>query len=124
MRILVIDDEPCRALPLLKSGHDVRIVLGRKQTLFALQDGLKYWVPEHIMLDHDMPGDNGLAIAKLFCTDLVDFPVCIWSFNPVGAQQILDVLKAEAQRQQVECQAYCRRFDTDPTWYDYLLENK
>jgi DNA-binding NtrC family response regulator len=90
MRILIIDDDPVRAKPVMAAGHDVRIAHGFKQVKFWLQN--PHWHPDMICLDNDMPLMSGLDVVQQFGDDMVPLPVRVWSRNNVAAPRIRDNL--------------------------------
>lgn len=97
MRVLIIDDDPVRAIPVLKAGHDVKIAHGFDQIDFWLK--CKHWYPEIICLDHDMPQMPGLEVVGHFVDELWWRTVRIWSCNhiaaPIMKDHLLDAAKAE-----------------------------
>ena len=84
MKILFIDDEPNRALPLVDKGHDVRVALGFDQSHFNLTT----WKPDLICLDYDMgSAENGLKVAQSILVGR-KFPVVVHSMSEMGAARI------------------------------------
>lgn len=89
MRFLFIDDEPIRALPLVRLGHEVHIACGVAQVSFYLKlSGLRF---DAVWLDHDMPGMDGHEVAAMFLTER-SIPVIIHSSNTEGAMRIKQTL--------------------------------
>lgn len=89
-RFLFIDDEPIRALPLIKLGNEVHIACGVAQIAFYLKlSGLRF---DAVWLDHDMPGSmSGWEVAEMFLTERM-IPVIIHSANTEGALNIKRLL--------------------------------
>jgi CheY-like chemotaxis protein len=88
MKILFIDDEPIRALTLIKDGHQVFIAHGQDQIEIMLTQ--KY---DLICLDHDMPLMNGMDVVTKI---LPNFPNCrtvVHSTNAPAATGMVTALK-------------------------------
>lgn len=98
MRILVIDDEPSRAEFLLYGGHkhDVKIACGLSQVSFYVQNW-RYWAPELVCLDHDMPGFSGSQVIAAFpelAATVETTPIWVWSGNAAEAPKLhFDLLR-------------------------------
>lgn len=80
----MIDDTPTRAL-WLPCGHDFRIAHGFDQIAFFL----KYWAPELICLDNDMPLLTGIQVVSMFKFELAAFPIIVVSQNPGASLTIM-----------------------------------
>lgn len=121
MRVLIIDDDPIRAIPVMAAGHDVKIAHGYDQVSFYLKH-CKLWQPEIICLDNDMPMMTGLDVAREFAEDLFYRPVRIWSRNNVAAPQIKGLLLDKAMElgiDEEELELHVIPFDanTEPTFW-------
>ena len=90
--ILVIDDDPVRAVPLLEMGHRVFLAHGFDQVKFYLQNARKIGI-DFICLDHDMPAMNGTEILNNFDLEMVQFPIWIWSWNVPKATEMKNHLQ-------------------------------
>ena len=90
--ILCIDDSPERYMKLSriadKEGIFVAVTHNLESVNYYLDNGYNII---GICLDHDMPGQNGTYYAEHVLPDYI--PVIITSFNPVGAQNISNILK-------------------------------
>ena len=94
MKVLIIDDEPIRAHPVMNAGHDVRIAHGHEQIKFWLQN--KHWTPDIICLDNDMPLMSGKDVAYHFGDELFYRRVRVWSRNNIAAPEIKRILLDKA----------------------------
>jgi CheY-like chemotaxis protein len=91
-KILVIDDSPIRARPLVKAGHDVKLACGYDQCKFWLDtSGVLF---DLIIMDHDMPGFDGTQLLNAF-GDFIktqECPVWVWSHNTPKAKAMADTI--------------------------------
>jgi DNA-binding response OmpR family regulator len=94
-RILVIDDDPKRAMGLLRQGHFVAIAHTFDQIEFWLKNGP--W--DQICLDHDMGWIDGMKVLGRHGEDILSFdcPVRIWSHNHEGAAKMFKHLRILAE---------------------------
>ena len=91
MKILFIDDEFSRAVPLLRAGFDVYITCD----IEVVRAYLEHCKFNLICLDHDMPKHTGYEIAQL-CIIERNIPVIIHSMNHAGAKRISQLLAENA----------------------------
>lgn len=122
IRALIIDDDPTRAFPLLRAGVDVRIAHGWEQVRFWLQDAARYWTPQIVFLDHDMPLMDGHAVCDLFGTEFVHLPIVIWSNNPVGRENMRRILRSQAEVLGIEPRIWVRGYGAAQDRYADVLE--
>jgi CheY-like chemotaxis protein len=95
LKILVIDDMPMRARDFVRQGHDVRVAHGFEQVKFWIQEVAREWKPDIVFLDHDMPQMNGVDVIQTFASDLLPYPIVIWTTNSAASTQMyLKLLEA------------------------------
>ena len=88
MRILFIDDEPIRALPLINDGHEVFIAHGQEQIEVMLTQ--KY---DLICLDHDMPLMNGMDVVNNLFPNFPNRRTVVHSTNAPASGRMVNALK-------------------------------
>lgn len=91
MTILFIDDEPIRALPLIRRGHTVYLCEHPKYVMTYLAE----CQIDLVCLDHDMNFVNGEDMAKSFLIER-GIPVFIHSTNVPAAARVERLLEEYA----------------------------
>ena len=92
-KILFIDDEPIRAMGLIRRGHDVFLACGFEQInaylgeRFRPGDGF-----DLVCLDHDMPSYDGMQVTLEFLIER-GYPVVVHSANETGARDMITLLE-------------------------------
>jgi DNA-binding NarL/FixJ family response regulator len=92
IRVLAIEDCPNTRCNALVDCCDLRVAHGFDQIKFWL----KHHKPQVIILDHDMPGFNGMDAVNAFWEDMICTPVIIWSHNHEAAKKMKEAMEARA----------------------------
>jgi len=88
LRVLAIEDQPDIRCAKIVSMCDLRIAQGYNQIKFYMD----YFKPELILLDHDMPGFNGMDVINAFGERFVSIPIIIWSHNHEAVRKMKALL--------------------------------
>ena len=116
IRVLAIEDDILTRCPKLVGVCDLRVAHGRDQIKFWLQ----HHKPQVIVLDHDMPGFNGMEAVREFWADFLCVPTIIWSHNHEAVKEMKAYLEARANDYELDDWVIAvQPFDATRTPEDY-----